>query len=122
MKYIFDASGCSSRNNRYVVEFRKDSTMGEIVESFQLSSPLEFYETVDFIEARQAPLKEKFNLVPYLRKMREGERTESGLGLTSLGWFLDGRGITKRTIDVVLNGKTYKVDPDKLEPLLKSLE
>ena len=122
MKYIFDASGCSSRNNRYVVEFRKDSTTGEIVESFQLSSPLEFYETVDFIEARQAPLKEKFNLVPYLRQMRKDERVESGLGLASLSWFLNGNGITKRTINVVLNGKTYKVDPDKLEPLLKSLE
>lgn len=122
MKYNFDASGCSSRSNRYVVEFREDSITGEVVESFQLSTPLEFYETVDFIEARQAPLKEKFNLVPYLRQMRSDERVRSGLGLASLSWFLEGNGITKKTIRVYLGGKHYDADPDKVEAFIKSLE
>lgn len=122
MKYIFDSSGCSTRNKRFVVEFHQNSLEGELVESFQVSSPLEFFELVDFIEARQAPLKDKFNLVPFLRVMKEGEKIESGLGLTSLGYFLAGYGITKKTVGVFFNGKTYNVDPDKLETFLKTME
>lgn len=119
MKYNFDASGSSKMNNRYVVEFLNSDT-GEIVESFQLSSPLTFDETEEFIDARRFGIA-KLNLTLCLRKMREDEEYKSGLGLASLAWFLEGNGITKKTVRVYFGSKYYDADPDKVEAFIKSL-
>jgi hypothetical protein len=121
MKYQFTVEGSKSQTNVYQVTILGAVPEEGILWKTHVSTPLTADELEDFIESRLIGVAEGFHCWV---KASDKEYADVIIGLDKLARILSNIKPLKQKVVISICGerKTYELDADKLESLLKSLE
>ena len=121
MKYQFTTEGSKSQSHVYKVTILGPTPEEGILWKANVSCPLKESELEDFIEARLIGFAEGFHC--WVQET-DKDSADTIIGLDTLARILSNIKPLKQKVVISICGekKTYELDADKLETLLKSLE